>query len=61
MNMATKSFLKSVTFKDKTSAKSFVSALENADKKSRKKVIVTKKVETIKDSDKIKEIFKVTK
>ena len=59
--MATKSFLKSVAFKDKTSAKSFVSALENADKKSRKKVIVTKKVETIKDSDKIKKIFKVTK
>ena len=56
--MATKSFLKNIAIKDKASAKSFISALENAEGKSRKKVVISKKVETIKDSEIIKEIFK---
>lgn len=36
--MATKSFLKNIVIKDKASAKSFISALENAENKGRKKV-----------------------
>ena len=59
--MATKSFFKDIDIKDRTSARSFVSALENADNKGRKKVVISKKVETIKDSDKIKEIFRIEK
>lgn len=59
--MATKSFLKDIAIRDKASARSFVSALQNADNKGRKKVVINKKVETIKDSDKIKEIFKIEK
>lgn len=59
--MATKSFLKDIAIKDSASARSFVSALKNADNKGRKKVVISKKIETIKDSERIKEIFKTEK
>ena len=36
--MATKSFLKDIVIKDKKTAKNFVLALENAEKKGRKKI-----------------------
>jgi len=57
--MATKSFLKNITIKDKKSAISFISALENAENKGRKTVVVDKKVTTVKDKGAIKNIFGV--
>ena len=57
--MATKSFLKNIIVKDKKSATSFISALENAENKGRKKVIVDKKVNSVKDKETIKKIFGV--
>ena len=36
--MATKSFLKNISIKNRKSANSFISALENAEKKARKKL-----------------------
>ena len=56
--MATKSFLKDINITDKKSATSFIQELENAEKKGRKKVSFNKNVETIKDKNKIREIFK---
>lgn len=56
--MATKSFLKDINITDKKSATSFIQALENAEKKGRKKVSLNKNVETIKDKNKIRKIFK---
>ena len=53
--MATKSFLKSIVIKDKKSAKAFVSALENAEKKGRKKV----NSEGVKNITKIESIKKM--
>lgn len=55
--MATKSFLKNISIKNKKSANSFISALENAEKKSKKKIIVNTKVKEIKDEKTIKEMF----
>ncbi len=55
--MATKSFMKNITIKSKTAANSFINALENAEGKSRKSVQSGKAVETIKDSERIREIF----
>ena len=54
--MATKSFLKNIVLKDKTSAKSFISALENAENKGRKKV-PSSRVTNITDKETIKKIF----
>ncbi len=56
--MATKSFLKNIVIKDKKSAMSFLCALENAEGKHKKKVDFDKTVETIKDGETIKKIFK---
>lgn len=56
--MATKSFLKNITIKNRMSASAFIQALENADGKGRKKVKLDKGVETVKDSEKIRKIFK---
>ena len=56
--MATKSFLKDINITDKKSATSFIQAQENEEKKGRKKVSFNKNVETIKDKNKIREIFK---
>ncbi len=55
--MATKSFLKNISIKNRKSANSFISALENAEKKGKKCVIVNSKVKEIKDEKTIKEMF----
>lgn len=55
--MATKSFLKNISIKNRKSANSFISALENAEKKGKKKVVVNTKVKEIKDENTIKEMF----
>lgn len=52
--MATKSFLKEISIKNRQSANSFISALENAEKKGRKKVIINTSVKSIKDKETIK-------
>ena len=55
--MATKSFLKNISIKNRKSANSFIYALENAEKKSKKKIIVNTKVKEIRDEKTIKEMF----
>lgn len=57
MFMATKSFLKDIVIKDKKSAEAFVSALENAEKKGRKKINFNTAVKTIEDKEAIKKMF----
>lgn len=54
--MATKSFLKNVIIKDKKSAKSFIAALENAEKKGRKK-IAEANIKNITNKESIKKMF----
>ena len=49
--MATKSFLKDIVIKDKKTAKNFVLALENAEKKGRKKINFKSGVKTIDDKE----------
>lgn len=56
-NMATKSFLKSITIRNRKDAERFVNALENAEKKKAKKVKLDKMVEEVKDSEQIRKIF----
>ena len=55
--MATKSFLKNITIKNRMSATALIDALENAEGKKRKKVHIDKSIETVKDKKKIKEMF----
>ena len=55
--MATKSFLKNITIKSRTSANAFINALENAEGKGRKKVKIDKSVETVKNNETIRKIF----
>ena len=55
--MATKSFLKNITIKNRKSAESFLNALENAEKKKAKKVQFKERVEEVKDSEIIKRMF----
>lgn len=55
--MATKSFLKNIVIKDKKSAEAFVSALENAEKKSSKLSKINTAVRTITDKDTIRNMF----
>lgn len=55
--MATKSFLKNININNRKSANSFISALENAEQKGKKKVTINKKVETITDADTIRKMF----
>ena len=55
--MATKSFLKEIVIKDKKRAYAFLSALENAENKGRKKVDIDVPVNTITDKEKIKKMF----
>ena len=57
--MATKSFLKNVIIKDKKTASSFVSALENAEKRERKNVKIASSVKTIEDKETIKKMFRL--
>lgn len=59
IKMATKSFLKNIVIKNKKSAMSFLCALENAEGKSKKKVAFDTAVETVKDDETIKKIFKM--
>ncbi len=54
--MATKSFFRNIVIKDKLSAKAFVSALENAENKGRKK-IADVKVKNITNKETIKKMF----
>lgn len=55
--MATKSFLKNITIKDKKSAKNFITALEYAENKTAKNIKLDKMVENIEDSEQIRKIF----
>lgn len=57
--MATKSFLKNIAIKNRKDANSFISALENAENKGRKKVNINTRIETVKDKEKIRRIFGV--
>ncbi len=57
--MATKSFLKNIVIKDKKSAEAFVSALENAEKKGRKKVKINTSVRTVENKETIRKMFGV--
>lgn len=54
--MATKSMLKSINVRDKYFGRNLISALENAEKKKSKSVILSKSVKTI-QKDKIKSLF----
>lgn len=56
--MATKSFLKNIVIKEPKSAIAFLSALENAEGKKRKKINYNVSVKNIKDEETIKKIFK---
>lgn len=55
--MATRSFLKNIVIKNKSSAANFINALERAENKKAKKVIIDKRVEDITDSEQIRKIF----
>lgn len=54
--MATKSIYKDVRIKDRASCNKFLSALENAEGKAAKEVVLSKKVQKL-SVDKIKEFF----
>ena len=55
--MATKSFLKNITIKNKKSAEKFLNALENAERKKAKEVTFSERVEEVKDSATIQKMF----
>lgn len=55
--MATKSFLKDISIKNRSAANAFIDALENSEKKKKKKIDVKKSIESVKDAEKIKKIF----
>lgn len=55
--MATKSFLKNIIIKDRKKAIAFVSALENAENKGRKKVDINVPTNTIRDKETIRKMF----
>ena len=57
MLMATKSFLKDIVIKDRKSANSLVSALENAEKKGRKQINIATSVKTIENKETIRKMF----
>lgn len=59
--MATKSFLKEISIKDKKTASAFIDALERAEKKKSKIVKIDRLVEEIEDSETIKAIFRKNK
>ena len=54
--MATKSFFRNIVIKDRQSAKSFISALENAENKGRKK-IADVRVKNVTNKETIKKMF----
>ena len=55
--MATKSFLKNIFIKDKKVAENFINALNNAENKKAKNVVVDKRIENITDKEQIRKIF----
>ena len=55
--MATKSFLKNIVIKDKKVAENFINALNNAENKKAKNVVVDKRIENITDKEQIRKIF----
>lgn len=55
--MATKSFLKNIRLKDRPSARSFLSALENAEGRKGKIVKVNASIKDIKEKETIRKIF----
>lgn len=55
--MATKSFLKNIKIKDRSAARSFLSALENAEGRKGKKVHVNASIKNIDDKATIRKIF----
>ena len=57
MCMATKSFLKNIVIKDKKVVENFINALNNAENKKAKKVVVDKRIENITDKEQIRKIF----
>ena len=56
--MATKSFLKNIFIKNKSSVADFIGALENAEEKKKENVKYNKVVVTVKKKKKIRKIFK---
>ena len=56
--MATKSLIKHVRIRDRKLAKGLANALENAENKSSKDVLLLKKLEAIKSED-VKDFFQV--
>ena len=56
--MATKSFFKEITLKNRKSANKFINALENAENKKSKVIKINKMVENITDGETIRKIFK---
>ncbi len=56
--MATKSFFKEITIKNRKSANKFINALENAENKKSKVIKINKMVENITDGETIRKIFK---
>ena len=58
--MATKSVLKNININEKHLGRNFVSALENAENKSYKEVVISKSYSTLK-RDQIKSLFGVEK
>ena len=56
--MATKSFFKEITIKNRKSADKFINALENAENKKSKVIKINKMVENITDGETIRKIFK---
>lgn len=57
MCVATKSFLKNIVIKDKKVAENFINALNNAERKKAKNVVVDKRIENITDKEQIRKIF----
>ena len=55
--MATKSFLKNIVIKDRKSAITFLNALENAEGKKKKNVVLKARVNDVKDEETIKKLF----
>ena len=55
--MATKSFLKNITIRDRHMKQDFVHALERAQSKRSHKVVIARKVETLHDAEQIKKLF----
>ncbi len=56
--MATKSFFKEITIKNRKSADKFINALENAENKKSKVIEIDKMAKNVTDGSTIRKIFK---